>query len=108
MAEQILQNALRIGLYIELDDITTGDGNCFYHAIIQQLRRPEIRRQLALDLTNTNHKMLRESICGFINDSESSTKYIQECRLYYETVLSAEYRNMSWDNHIAQQSRVGT
>ena len=34
MAQQILQNALHIGLYIELDDITPGDGNCFYHAII--------------------------------------------------------------------------
>ena len=28
MAEHILQNALRIGLYIELNDITPGDGNC--------------------------------------------------------------------------------
>ena len=72
----------------------------------QQLRRPEIRRQSVADLANTNHKMLRESICGFINDSESSTSYIQEYRHYYETVLSAEYSNMSWDNHIAQQSRL--
>ena len=48
MAQIILQNALNVGLYVELDEITPGDGNCFYHAIIQKVNRHEICAQLGI------------------------------------------------------------
>ena len=38
MAEQIVANARRIGLNICAGDITPGDGNCFYRALLQQIQ----------------------------------------------------------------------
>ena len=37
MAEIIVNNARQIGLNVRADTVTPGDGNCFYHAILQQL-----------------------------------------------------------------------
>ena len=37
MAEQIVTNVRRIGLNVCAGDITPGDGNCFYHALLQQI-----------------------------------------------------------------------
>ena len=34
MAEQIVNNARSIGLNVTANEITPGDGNCFYHALI--------------------------------------------------------------------------
>ena len=42
MAEIIVNNARQIGLNVCADTVIPGDGNCFYHAILQQLRRSEI------------------------------------------------------------------
>ena len=42
MAEIIVNNARQIGLNVCADTVTPGDGNCFYHAILQQLQRCEI------------------------------------------------------------------
>ena len=38
----ILKNAIQCGLNVRLDSYTPGDGDCWYHAVVQQLRRPEI------------------------------------------------------------------
>ena len=38
MAEQIVINARQIGLNVSAGDKTSGDGNCFYHALLQQIR----------------------------------------------------------------------
>ena len=94
MAHTILQNALNVGLYVELDEITPGDGNCFYHVVIQQLHRPEIDRQLAHDFIQLNHELLRRSVC---------TEY----KIFYQSVLSGGLDNMSWEAFV-QQNRVGT
>ena len=42
MANIIVNNARRIGLNVHADDVTPGDGNCFYHALLQQLQRSDI------------------------------------------------------------------
>ena len=42
MANIIVNNARRIELNVRADDVTPGDGNCFYHALLQQLQRSDI------------------------------------------------------------------
>ena len=46
MADTIVNNARRIGWNVDADEITTGDGNCFYHAVVQQLHRSDIRSNI--------------------------------------------------------------
>ena len=42
MADVILANARRIGLAAYVDAPTPGDGNCFYHSVLQQLACPDV------------------------------------------------------------------
>ena len=42
LAQQILTNIRRLGHNFTLDGLTLGDGNCFFRAILQQCRRPEV------------------------------------------------------------------
>ena len=34
--DQISQNARRIGLDVQMDNLTIGDGNCWYRAVVQK------------------------------------------------------------------------
>ena len=40
IANEIMQNVIKLGLPLKLDELTEVLGNCFPVAIIQQLRRP--------------------------------------------------------------------
>ena len=104
MAHIILQNVSNVWLYVELDEITSGDGNCFYHAVIQQFHRPEVDRYLAHDY----HELLRRSVYTFVHEGESSIAYIQEYKKFYQSVLSGDFDNMSWETFVQQQSRIAT
>ena len=42
LADQIMINIRRLGLPYTLDELTLGDGNCFFRAIIQQCKRLEV------------------------------------------------------------------
>ena len=43
LAERAVTNAHRVGLtYLTFDEPTLGNGNCFYHSIVKQMRRPEV------------------------------------------------------------------
>ena len=46
IANEIMQTVMALGLPLKLDELTEGLGNCFPIAMIQQLRRPEIYKQL--------------------------------------------------------------
>ena len=48
IADGIMCTVHRLGLPFKLDQLTEGQGNCFPLAIIQQIRRPEIRKELSL------------------------------------------------------------
>jgi len=64
MADTIVTNAIKIGLSVCADSPTPGDGNCFYHSVLQQLA-PKLahlpqnyllrRLQLSLVLTYILH-----------------------------------------------------
>ena len=44
--DEIKQAIKRCGLNLQLDKLTPGDGNCFSHAVIQQVQRSDIRSTL--------------------------------------------------------------
>ncbi len=51
------------------DTRTIGDGNCFYGALEQQLRRPELAQLLDPAHCQLSHIQLREKICEFMMSS---------------------------------------
>ena len=110
MAEIIVNNARQIGLNVHADTATPGDGNCFYHAILQQLQRSEIvidqhSSHLNLDPLPT-HLELRVAICEYVQHHQNDIAYIQEYRTLYNNVLYDKY-NMTWENSINEQSHNG-
>ena len=102
MAEQIVINARQIGLNVSAGDITPGDGNCFYHALLQQICRFETLDSMIPLTPIPNHLQLRRIICQYIQDNRSEISYIQEYRELYTNVLQYEY-NLSWDDFLIQQ-----
>ena len=55
-------------LRLPLDDITEGDGNCYFRALRSQLQRPEVA---APDhIKRLDHRSLREKICNFMCKSK--------------------------------------
>ena len=75
IASEIMQTVMALGLPLKLDKLTEGLGNCFPIAILQQLRRPEIHKQLEPTqkmLVRNPHgpKVLRFLVKKFITKSE--------------------------------------
>lgn len=70
MANIIVNNARQLGLNVRADNITPGDGNCFYHALLQQLQRSDI----SIDYHSTHlilnplpsHLELGTAICEYV------------------------------------------
>ena len=63
----------KFGLNLHVDDITPGRGNCFFVAVIQQLRRPDIYPTLSRTLQQIadrwDHLTLRKAVCSFAKTS---------------------------------------
>ena len=49
MADEMVRTIPSLQREFRLDQITLGDGACFYTAAIQQLRRPEVNERLTED-----------------------------------------------------------
>lgn len=72
-ANQIVAHARNIGLSnIVYREITPGDGNCFYHAIVQQLRRREIQQLIPPQLHFQDHFQLRTAVVNFVRQNNDA------------------------------------
>ena len=70
LAERIMVGVRRaqLPLRLPLDDITEGDGNCYFRALCSQLQRPEVA---APDhIKRLDHRSLRRKICTFMLKSK--------------------------------------
>ena len=70
MAELIMVGVrrARLPLRLPLDDITEGDGNCYFRAVRSQLQRPDVA---APDhIKRLDHRSLRKRICDFMLKSK--------------------------------------
>lgn len=69
MSNIIVNNARRIGLNVRANNVTPGDGNCLYHALLQQLQRSDIAIDYHSSHLNLNslpsHLELRTAICEY-------------------------------------------
>ena len=108
LATIIVNNARRIGLQVCANDVAPGDGNCFYHAVLQQLHRNDIHA--SSDVTPLcplpTHLELRVSICQYVLQHQNDIPYILHYKTLYDNVLHEEY-NMTWDEFLADQSNNG-
>ena len=72
-AAMLRRQAKKFGLNLKLDQVTSGKGNCFFVAIIQQLRRPEIYSTVSGRLQQMadtwDHLALRKAVCSFAKSS---------------------------------------
>ena len=88
-----------------ITEITPGDGNCFFHALISQLHHQE-------DYTFENHLQLRKKLVSYVANNatlnansvfKSAKKlYIKEKRLKKETYKTA------WEKILANMNQSGT
>ena len=75
IADEIMSTVHRLGLPFKLDQLTEGQGNCFPLAIIQQIKRPEIRKELQLTdrmllRVKNGTNFLRRQVINFITKSK--------------------------------------
>ena len=105
VCDTILAQARSIGLdHLIADQLTVSDGNCFYHAIVQQLNRPEIQREIPrhLQYSDTDYDRLRKDVVNFVRQNVNTIPQFQRYRdLGGSSLLeSVEYNpdgNRSWD-----------
>ena len=72
-ADMLTGKINEFGLHLRVDDITPGKGNCFFIAVIQQLRRQDIYCNLPGQLKKMadewDHLALRRAVCTFAKSS---------------------------------------
>ena len=80
---------------VEIPSVTQGDGNCWYRAIIEQMRRPKIRA-LLVDSSKVfeDHCVLRLAVVNFVRVQEPISPFIQNYHVINEQNI-AEHNNMS-------------
>ena len=96
VAMMLMRQMKKFGLNLKLDQVTPGKGDCFFVAIIQQLRRPEIYSTLSGRLQqmadNWDHLALRKAVCSF-----AKTSFLVTARR--EFLIHSMYGVKSWDTY---------
>ena len=69
MAYRIMAGVRRaqLPLTLPLDDITEGDGNCWFRAVCSQCQRPDVNADD--DVRHLDHEGMRKKICNFMRKS---------------------------------------
>ena len=82
----MLKDVRKLGVNAKLNNVTLGDGNCFYSAVIDQCSRPEIRTQLAPEMVNVLNTLgnneaevtlLKENIINYIKENANDIEVIK-------------------------------
>ena len=85
---------------------TYGDGNCWYRAVVDQMKRPEIRvALLTTDKFFSNHHKLRLAVVKFVRENQENVAYIRNFRNVYCQFLYLENNNRSWDDFLSHQEK---
>ena len=74
MAREVVATAAALGERLEYRNITKEDGNCFYHALLDQIgNRPEVNRLTRREVTGSyhlaDHVRLRQAIVRYVRDA---------------------------------------
>jgi len=76
-AALMVDNANRIGLNVTYVNATAADGNCFYHALVDQIHREDILDLVNLNFRFTDHYLLRLAVVSFVRQNQFDMQYIQ-------------------------------
>ena len=97
MADKILYRALSVGLNVTYDKETSGDGNCFYHAVVECLVAKEIRNEF-----NNDSYLLRQKVVDFV-DRNKNLSFVQN---FIASVVQVE--NINFSSLLLEQRNLGT
>ena len=100
---QIVQNARSIGLDVQMNMVTLGDGNCWYRSVIQQMMRTEIIGMLEPCKIYHHHHQMRLDVVNYVREQERTSQYVQRYREFYETTLHEDFNNMPWAEFLLDQ-----
>ena len=95
--DALTSTILRCRLQLKLDNNTEGYGNCFPNAIVQQCRRPEIKKWLQENMQECivyNQQTLRNRVSNFATKSNCRTVTLYKTN--YEKLLMMEEKK-SWN-----------
>lgn len=98
----MVTNANRLGLNVRYVHATAADGNCFYHALVDQIHRDTILDRINPNLRFGDHYLLRLAVVSYVRQNQFTAQYIQNFRR-----LSALDDNQ-WEQILMLQERNGT
>ena len=89
MALEIMKGVRRahLPLILPLNDITEGDGNCFFRAACSQCQRPDVN--VPQDFKGIDHELMRKKICNFM--LKSQLPCVQKFRRNWNEQYQVEY-----------------
>ena len=106
IADQICTYARSLGLNLSYHEPTIGDGNCWYHAIVQQMKRPEVAQSLEPDKLFLDHFLLRNAVVNYIQSEENTNIYIMNYKELYSLNINEENDNESWQQFLSNQKNI--
>ena len=107
---QILATARSFGLNVFCMSETPGDGNCFYHSIIEQIcDRTDFGEVSELRLRYPNHRILRQSVVEFVrtqSELDQPPYYLSHYKALFEggVIDVPGARGFTWNQLLNQQA----
>ena len=103
LAEQIMEGVRRaqLPLRLPLDDITEGDGNCYFRAVCSQCQRPEVA--LPDWIRRLDHRSLRRRVCRFM--LKTSLTVVKNFRRNWYEFHLGDY-NQWWADMAASRGNI--
>ena len=106
LAHNILSHARSLSLDVCITSITPANGNCWYWAILDQVRRPEILPLMPHDLAiNYEHRQLRQHIVTYVRENADVDEAILDFREWNENMRDDQE---FWRYYVDQQATLGT
>ena len=105
--DSLTSTILRCGLQLKQDNNTEGYGNCFPNAIVQQCRRPEIKKWLQANRQESivyNQQTLRNKVTHLALKSKHNT--VTQYKMNYENILVMEDKK-SWKQYWSEMVQEG-
>ena len=110
VGQRVVSNARCVGLNVYMCYDTPGDGNCFYRAIIEQLRdRADLGDVSHLLIQYPDHDVLRSEVVEFVRflSMYQNIPYVNDYKFLYEqNILQIPgTTNLDWQGFLDQQSQ---
>ena len=105
IADIIQGHANQNGLNVTYDVPTTGDGNCWYRAIVQQIQhRPEVKSTVHSQFHTINHELLRLAVVYFVQHNQISNACISRYRALKQYTV---HGYNTWEEFLSKQATNG-